>query len=107
MRIRASDELDGLALGTVQEERERAKNWMDTAAQHCKNEFYWKARAEKAEEKEWNRDFRALISATISRPLTPAGLKSADEIIEEARVTACKMQDVRARRADDAKKNER
>jgi hypothetical protein len=45
-----SDELDGLKLGTAEEERHRAKLWMDTAAQHGRNEEYWRNRCRKAEE---------------------------------------------------------
>jgi hypothetical protein len=47
---KASDELDGIRLGTAEEERERAKLWMDTAAQHLRNEEYWRNRCRKAEE---------------------------------------------------------
>ena len=45
----ASDELDGIKLGTAEEERHRAKLWMDTAAQHARNEEYWRKRSHKAE----------------------------------------------------------
>jgi hypothetical protein len=41
----ASDELDGVTLGTAEQERERAKAWMDTAARHARNEEYWRERA--------------------------------------------------------------
>ena len=41
--------LDKLVLGTAEEERERAKAWMSTAAQHCRNEEYWRRRAEEDE----------------------------------------------------------
>jgi hypothetical protein len=37
-----SDELDGLPLGTAEEERWRAKQWMDSAAQHARGEAYLK-----------------------------------------------------------------
>jgi len=47
---KASDELDGIKLGTAEEERQRAKLWMDTAAQHGRNEDYWRNRCRKAEE---------------------------------------------------------
>jgi hypothetical protein len=47
---KASDELDGIKLGTAEEERERAKLWMDTAAQHLRNEDYWRHRCVKAEQ---------------------------------------------------------
>jgi len=47
---KCSDELDGLKLGTAEEERQRAKLWMDTAAQHGRNEDYWRNRCRKAEE---------------------------------------------------------
>lgn len=42
-------QLDGIGIGTAQEERERAKNWMRTAAQHLRNEEYWRERALAAE----------------------------------------------------------
>jgi len=46
-----SDELDGIPIGSAEQERRRAKAWMDTAAQHLRNEHYWRKRAEAAEEK--------------------------------------------------------
>lgn len=36
-------------LSTAQEERTRAKAWMDTAAQHLHNEEYWRERTHRAE----------------------------------------------------------
>lgn len=47
---RASAELDAVPLGSAEEERLRARGWMDTAAQHCRNEEYWRNRATKAEQ---------------------------------------------------------
>lgn len=47
---KASDELNNIPLGTAEEERQRAKGWCDTAAQHCRNEDYWRTRALTAEE---------------------------------------------------------
>ena len=38
----ASDELDGYTLGTAEEERLRAKAWMDTAAQNERNTDYYR-----------------------------------------------------------------
>jgi hypothetical protein len=35
------DELDGIALGTAEEERKRAKAWMDTAAQGLRDAEFW------------------------------------------------------------------
>ena len=43
----ASDELDGIKLGTAEEERARAKAWMDGAAQHLRNEEFWRREAER------------------------------------------------------------
>jgi hypothetical protein len=37
-----SDELDGYTLGTAEEERKRAKGWMDTAGQEAKNTDYYR-----------------------------------------------------------------
>lgn len=37
-----SDQLDVQPLGTAEEERKLAKAWMDTAAQHLRNEEYWR-----------------------------------------------------------------
>jgi len=45
-RWRPSDELDGLPLGTAEEERQRAKAWMDTAAQNQRNADYWRRQYE-------------------------------------------------------------
>jgi len=42
-------QLDAAPLGTAEEERARAKAWMDTAAQHLRNEEHWRERAEKSE----------------------------------------------------------
>lgn len=44
-----ASELDNAPLLTAEEERERAKNWMRTAAQHLRNEEYWRQRARAAE----------------------------------------------------------
>lgn len=44
-----SNELKKFRLGTAKEERKLAGTWMDTAAQHCRNEEYWRLRALKAE----------------------------------------------------------
>lgn len=48
-QYKASEQLDGLVMGTAEEERQRAKAWMDTAAQHCRNEEYWRERAKRVE----------------------------------------------------------
>lgn len=46
-----SDELDATPLGTAQEERLRAKLWMEDAARYARNEAYWREkRAYPAEE---------------------------------------------------------
>lgn len=37
----AADELDAIRLGSAQEERQMAKNWMNTAAQYSRNSDYW------------------------------------------------------------------
>jgi hypothetical protein len=37
-----SNEMDGLPLKSPKEERQGAKNWMDEAGLHMKNEQYWK-----------------------------------------------------------------
>lgn len=47
---RASEGLDAVPIGSAEEERMRARAWMDTAAQHCRNEEYWRDRAIKAEQ---------------------------------------------------------
>ena len=44
-----SDEMDSIPLEDAQTERNRAKSWMDSAAQFCRNEEYWRKRAKKAE----------------------------------------------------------
>lgn len=44
-----SEELKKIRLGTAAEERKRACAWMDTAAQHNRNEEYWRERALSAE----------------------------------------------------------
>jgi len=49
MHWQPSDDLDRVTLATAEEERRRAKSWMDTAAQHARNETYWRVRALKAE----------------------------------------------------------
>ncbi len=49
MHWQPSDDLDSVKLGSAEEERRRAKGWMDTAAQHSRNEAYWRVRALKAE----------------------------------------------------------
>jgi hypothetical protein len=43
----SSDELDGIAVGTPEEERKRAKDWMDVAAQHLRNEEFWRGEAQR------------------------------------------------------------
>ena len=45
MNWKASDEMDGSALGTAEQERRSAKAWCDTAAFHARNEAYWRERA--------------------------------------------------------------
>jgi hypothetical protein len=42
-----SDELKKIRLGTAPEERKRACAWMNTAAQHDRNEDYWRERAQR------------------------------------------------------------
>lgn len=42
---KASDELDGLSLGTAKEERKKAKAWMDDAARYSENSNFWRGRA--------------------------------------------------------------
>ena len=49
MNWKASDEMDGSALGTAEQERRSAKAWCDTAAFHARNEAYWRERALAAE----------------------------------------------------------
>lgn len=49
IETKASDMLDAVPLGTAEQERQQAKAWVDTAAQHCRNEEYWRDRALKAE----------------------------------------------------------
>ncbi len=44
-----TDFLDGVPLGTASEEREQTKRWVETSAQHARNEAYWRDRALKAE----------------------------------------------------------
>lgn len=48
---KASDDLASLPVGTAEQERQLAKNWMDTAASYARNEAYWRDRARKAEHK--------------------------------------------------------
>jgi len=45
-----SDELDDVFLENAETERRRAKAWMSTAAQHARNESYWRERALHAED---------------------------------------------------------
>jgi len=45
-----SAELDAIPLGTAEEERQRAKAWLDTAAFHYSNEEYWRGQAREKEE---------------------------------------------------------
>lgn len=46
-----ADELDAIPLGTAQEERQRAKLWMEDAGRYARNEAYWREkRAYPAEE---------------------------------------------------------
>jgi hypothetical protein len=42
-----SDELDGLALGTAEEERRRAKGWMDSSAEFLANAEFWRGEAQR------------------------------------------------------------
>lgn len=46
-----ADFLDDVPLGTAEEERERAKLWIRTAAQHHLNEEYWRERCLEIEKK--------------------------------------------------------
>jgi len=46
-----SDELDRIPIESPEQERRRAKAWMDTAAQHLRNEEYWRGRAQAAEDR--------------------------------------------------------
>lgn len=45
MTWKASDELNGFPLMDPESERQLAKNWMDTAAQYCRDAEYWRAEA--------------------------------------------------------------
>jgi hypothetical protein len=42
-----SDELDGVALGTAEEERTRAKAWMESSAQFLRDAQFWQGEAQR------------------------------------------------------------
>jgi hypothetical protein len=62
----ASDELNNAPLLTAEEERLRAKVWMDTAAFHCRNEEYYRKRVREYEGKENNFSFNGIYKKCIS-----------------------------------------
>lgn len=68
-----STALDALPLGTAEEERFRAKAWMDDAARYCRNSDYWERQYRRAmEERKSLRkepDFRGRSSSEIMEAL--------------------------------------
>lgn len=68
-----SDELDAIPVGSAAFEREHAKRWMNTAAQHHRNESYWRHRASIAEaqvdELEENSTREPSLLATLGRTI--------------------------------------
>ena len=77
-----SGALDDLALGTAEEERERAKAWMSTAAQHCRNEEYWRKRAEAVERGSTHQASRAEYRGESGRTPEQASALIADQAEE-------------------------
>jgi len=80
MHWQPSDDLDRITLGTAEEERRRAKNWMDTAAQHSRNEAYWRVRALKAEGATLSPDDAALLEVMDKPPLS---VREGDQVVDE------------------------
>jgi hypothetical protein len=66
MNWKASDEMDGSALGTAEQERRSAKAWCDIAAFHARNEAYWRERALAAERTPLVDRVRGLLFIAIS-----------------------------------------
>jgi|HubBroStandDraft_2_1064218.scaffolds.fasta_scaffold02109_10 hypothetical protein len=48
-RVMAKEIVDGQDLKTLEEAKRFAQNWIQTAAQHSRNEAYWETRARDAE----------------------------------------------------------
>jgi len=84
MHWQPSDDLDGVKLGTAEEERRRAKGWMDTAAQHSRNEAYWRVRALKAEGAPLSPDDETLLEVMSKAPVTREGDQTVDVGVREA-----------------------
>lgn len=82
MHWQPSDDLDGVKLGSAEEERRRAKGWMDTAAQHARNEAYWRVRALKAEGATLSAEDETLLEVMNKLTVTSSTASAGDQTVD-------------------------